>query len=154
MEYIVFPAETNCTHKPERRIGQRFERRNGKHLNILQPLEIPKHHPDNGNGRVSAIRGSGARTQWTYLTNHAHVLIALVRDPNARVRDLAEMVDITERAVQQILTDLEDAGVLTRERDGRRNRYSVDRTSPLRHPNEAGGSVHDLLALIDHTSTR
>jgi DNA-binding transcriptional ArsR family regulator len=111
------------------------------------------HHSDNGRiadtTRISSIKNSGARTQWTYLTNHAHVLIALVRDPNARVRDLAEMVDITERAVQQILTDLEEAGVLTRERDGRRNRYSIDRSAPLRHSNEAGGTVHDLLALVD-----
>jgi DNA-binding transcriptional ArsR family regulator len=98
-----------------------------------------------GDARVA--KPSGPRTQWTFLTNHAHVLIALERLPNARVRDLAEMVDITERAVQQILSDLEDAGVLKREREGRRNRYFIDRSAPLRHPNEAAGSVSDLLNL-------
>lgn len=92
-------------------------------------------------------KAGGARTKWTFLTNHAHVLIALARDPDARVRDLADAVAITERAVQQILTDLEEAGVLTRAREGRRNHYSIDRTATLRHSNEAGGSVADLLAL-------
>lgn len=96
---------------------------------------------------MRAHRPSGPRTQWTFLTNHAHVLIALERVPNARVRDLAEMVDITERAVQQILSDLEEAGVLKREREGRRNRYLIDRMAPLRHPNEAAGNVSDLLNL-------
>lgn len=91
---------------------------------------------------------SGARTKWTFLTNHAHVLIALARDPDARVRDLAAAVEITERAVQQILTDLEEAGILSREREGRRNRYSVHPGAPLRHPNESGGTVKDLLALV------
>ncbi len=93
-------------------------------------------------------RPSGARTKWTFLTNHAHVLIALTRDPEARVRDLAAAVEITERAVQQILTDLEEAGIVAREREGRRNRYTVNPDAPLRHPNESGGSVHDLLALV------
>lgn len=97
---------------------------------------------------MHAPKPSGARTKWTFLTNHAHVLIALARDPDARVRDLAASVAITERAVQQILTDLEDAAVLTREREGRRNRYAVNVDSPLRHPNEAGGYVRDLLALV------
>jgi DNA-binding transcriptional ArsR family regulator len=97
---------------------------------------------------MNVTKRTGARTQWTFLTNHAHVLIALAREPNSRVRDLAEMVNITERAVQQILTDLEEARVLTRERDGRRNRYSIDRGAPLRHPNEAGGRVDDLLSFI------
>jgi DNA-binding transcriptional ArsR family regulator len=97
---------------------------------------------------MTVDKASGARTRWTYLTNHAHVLIALAREPNARVRDLAEMVDITERAVQQILTDLEEGGVIRREREGRRNRYTINRTAPLRHANEAGGNVSGLLALV------
>jgi DNA-binding transcriptional ArsR family regulator len=98
---------------------------------------------------VSDAKPTSARTKWTFLTNHAHVLIALARNPDARVRDLADAVAITERAVQQILTDLEDAGALTREREGRRNRYSIDDSVPLRHPNESGGHVRDLLALAD-----
>ena len=96
---------------------------------------------------MSAVKAPAARAGWTFLTNHAHVLIALARDPSARVRDIAERVAITERAVQKILADLEAAGVVTRTREGRRSHYAVDRTSPLRHPNEAGGTVRDLLAL-------
>ncbi|HMD02713.1 MAG TPA: winged helix-turn-helix domain-containing protein [Candidatus Baltobacteraceae bacterium] len=95
------------------------------------------------------LKMPNARRKWTFLTNHAHVLIALKRDPDARVRDLADAVTITERAVQQILTDLEEAGIIAREREGRRNRYSVNPNAPLRHPNESGGTVRDLLALVD-----
>ncbi len=88
-----------------------------------------------------------ARTRWTFLTNHAHVLIALARDSEMRVRDMATLVGITERAVHQILTDLEEAGVLRRVRDGRRNRYEVDTDIKLRHPMEAGHRVAELLEL-------
>ena len=98
-------------------------------------------------GRVKPGEKAPARTKWTFLTNHAHVLIALARNPDARVRDLAASVAITERAVQHILSDLEEAGVVKRAREGRRNRYFLDRTATLRHPNESGGSVNDLLAL-------
>ena len=96
---------------------------------------------------MSGVKAQAVRAHWTFLTNHAHVLIALARDPSARVRDIAESVAITERAVQNILADLEEAGVVTRTREGRRSHYAVERSSPLRHPNEAGGTVRDLLAL-------
>lgn len=87
------------------------------------------------------------RTRWTFLTNHAHVLIALTREPEARVRDIASAVGITERAVHQILTDLEDGGVLQRVRDGRRNHYDVNPDVQLRHPMEAHHRVAELLEL-------
>jgi DNA-binding MarR family transcriptional regulator len=58
--------------------------------------------------------------EWTFLTNHAHVLVCIAGDPNARVRDIAARVGITERAVARILFDLEDAGYIVRTRDGRR----------------------------------
>lgn len=85
---------------------------------------------------------------WTFLTNHSHVLICLARDPFARLRDVAILVGITERAVQRIVADLEGAGVITRTRDGRRNHYEIHRSLPLRHSVEAGCSVGDLLSII------
>ncbi len=94
----------------------------------------------------SSTRGD----QWTFLTNHARVLIALARDPGSRLRDVAEAIDITERAVQLIVADLEAAGYLTRTRVGRRNRYTIDPSVALRHPAEADHPVGDLLATFLH----
>jgi len=85
---------------------------------------------------------------WTFLTNHAHVLLCIARDPAARVRDLAAQVGITERAVQRIITELEEAGYLSHERDGRRNHYDVHAGKPLRHPIERHRNVADLIALV------
>lgn len=96
--------------------------------------------------RPSSARGD----QWTFLTNHARVLIALAQDPDARLRDVAERIGITERAVQLIVADLETAGYLTRTRVGRRNRYTIDLTVALRHPTEADHPVGDLLTTFIH----
>ena len=85
---------------------------------------------------------------WTFLSNHAHVLICLAQNPELRMRDIAEQVGVTERAVQRIIADLEAAGILTRERDGRRNRYEIHEDRPLRHAIEAHCTVGMLLALI------
>jgi DNA-binding transcriptional ArsR family regulator len=88
--------------------------------------------------------------EWTFLTNHAHVMVCLRRNPAARVRDVAAAVGITERAAQRILADLEREGYVTREREGRRNRYTLHGDLPLRHPLEGGSRVGDLLdALAD-----
>jgi DNA-binding transcriptional ArsR family regulator len=84
---------------------------------------------------------------WTFLTNHAHVLICVAANPAARVRDVAELVGITERAVQRILGDLEDEGYLEREREGRRNHYRVQGGLPLRHPLEDHRTADDLVRL-------
>lgn len=86
-----------------------------------------------------------AERDWTFLTNHAHVLVAIARDPDARLRDVAARVGITERAAQGIVHDLVSAGYLTRERVGRRNRYEVDSAKPLRHPLERD---HDVAVLL------
>ena len=86
---------------------------------------------------------------WTFLSNHAHVLIALAKDPTMRVRDLAMVVGITERAVASILADLEEAEVLLRERSGRRNIYTIQDDAPLRHPVEGHRKVKDILALAE-----
>ena len=88
------------------------------------------------------------RTGWTFLTNHGHVLLALARDPHARLRDVAAVVGITERAVQSIVGDLESAGYLVREREGRRNRYRINPSGQFRHPAERDQRVGDLLALF------
>ncbi len=87
------------------------------------------------------------RHAWTYLSNHAHVLIAVAKDPEARVRDLAALVGITERAVLQILSDLEASGAIVRHRLGRRTRYDIDPNVALRHPLEAHRQVADILRL-------
>lgn len=84
---------------------------------------------------------------WTFLTNHAHVLLCLTSDPEIRLRDVAERVGITERAVQRIVSELEEEGYITRYRSGRRNAYEVHRNRPLRHEIEAHRSVSELLDL-------
>ena len=83
--------------------------------------------------------------EWTFLTNHAHVLVVLSRDPRARIRDIAGAVGITERAALRIVGELEDAGYLQRTRDGRRNRYTLNLDLPFRHPLEGGHAVSDLI---------
>ncbi|HVK06897.1 MAG TPA: winged helix-turn-helix domain-containing protein [Armatimonadaceae bacterium] len=102
----------------------------------------PKETRDEGAG------GAPAPSGWTFLSNHAHVLICLGRDPGVRLRDVAERVGITERAVQRIVADLEEAGVITRTRDGRRNHYDIHHCKPLRHPIEAHATVGALLAAV------
>lgn len=86
---------------------------------------------------------------WTFLTNHTHVLVVLARDPVTTVRSLALQVGITERSVQRILSDLVGAGVLTRSKEGRRNRYDVNSTFELRHPLESHKTVADLIQALE-----
>ncbi len=86
--------------------------------------------------------------EWTFLTNHAHVLLCIARDPQARLRDVAAQVGITERAAQRIVAELGEAGYLTVTRDGRRNRYEVHPEVPLRHPVERDHAVGEILAVL------
>lgn len=88
------------------------------------------------------------KQEWTFLSNHAHILICLYRDPTTRLRDLALYVGITERAVIKIVEDLETAGVLSRSKEGRRNTYKIYDTISLRHPLESHKSIGDLLKLL------
>jgi len=99
-------------------------------------------------GSVIPQRESEPARHWTFLSNHGHVLICLARDPAARLRDVAIAVGITERAVQKIVSDLEEGGVVQRVRDGRRNRYRLFLDRPMRHPVEAHRSVGELLEMI------
>lgn len=94
-----------------------------------------RHEPSPGEGLGS----------WTFLTNHAHVLVALHRDPDLRQRDIAGLVGITEGAVQRILNELEQTGYLSIERVGRRNHYEVKTDIELRHPLDAGHTVGEIL---------
>ncbi|MEU8247765.1 helix-turn-helix domain-containing protein [Nonomuraea sp. NPDC048916] len=91
---------------------------------------------------------------WTFLTNHARVLLVIARDPQARLRDIAATIGITERAAQGIVTDLEDAGYLQRTRIGRRNNYSIDPRRHFRHPTEADVPVQALLDMFTHRDLR
>lgn len=89
-----------------------------------------------------------AAPRWGFLTNHAHVLVCVARDPGIRLRDIAAAVGITERAAHRIVSELVDEGYLVREREGRRNRYEVKAKLPLRHPLTAESEVGELLQLL------
>lgn len=93
-----------------------------------------------------------ATAGWTFLTNHAHVLVCVARSPDVVLREVAAEVGITERAVHNIISDLEAAGVLTRQRDGRRNHYEIHRQQPLRHPIEAHCSVGQLIDMVERSA--
>jgi len=86
---------------------------------------------------------------WTFLSNHAHVLIAIARNPEARQRDIAYAVGVTVGAVQRIINELEQDGYLKSERVGRRNRYHINDDRALRHPLEDQHTVRDLIASLD-----
>lgn len=88
--------------------------------------------------------------EWTFLSNHGHVLVALAQEPGARMVDVAHLVGITERAVQQIVHDLVEQGFLRKEKVGRRNRYEVDRGAHLRHELEAHVSLGAFVDLVTH----
>lgn len=85
---------------------------------------------------------------WTFLTNHSHVLICLALNPDMLLREVAERVGITERAVQKIVLELEEGEVLVRTRVGRRNHYKIKEGRSLRHPVEGHRQVKDLLDMV------
>lgn len=91
---------------------------------------------------------------WTFFSNYGHILLALAQDPEARLRDLAERVGITERAVHRLLAEMEAADVISRHREGRRNTYSINPNVRLRHPIEAHRTVGDLIAFMSPTRRR
>jgi DNA-binding IclR family transcriptional regulator len=90
---------------------------------------------------------NGPKT-WTFLTNHAQVLLCLAETPDVRLRDVAERVGITERATQRILAELIEAGYVKTERIGRRNRYTVDRKHAMRHSAQLGYQIGALLEAL------
>ena len=86
--------------------------------------------------------------EWTFLSNHGHVLVHLSRYPDSRVRDIADTVGITERSAQAILADLEESGYVTITRIGRRNSYKVNTSLKFRHPSEASKPISSLLKIF------
>ncbi len=89
-----------------------------------------------------------APSSWTFLTNHTHVLVCLAQNEDITLREVAAQVGITERAVHAMVSALEEEGVLTRTREGQRNRYKINRGYKLRHPLESHRKIGDLLALV------
>ena len=98
---------------------------------------------------MTARQGAGGSGRtWTFLTNHAHVLLVVRKDPGARLTDIGVAVGITARGVQLILDDLEEAGYVRRVKVGRRNEHVV-LGGPLRHPLDRGHSIDELLSALD-----
>lgn len=90
-------------------------------------------------------------TRWTFLTNHAQVLLCIAQNRRSTAKEIAETVGITERAVQRLLDDLEEAGYISRTREGRRNVYAIHAERPMRHPAQQGRAIQDLLTLLTPT---
>jgi DNA-binding MarR family transcriptional regulator len=88
---------------------------------------------------------------WTFVTNHTRVLLSIARDRDVRLRDIAQTVGITERATQRIVADLIEGGYVSRERRGRRNHYSVNPKTKLRHPSQREQDVGTLLDVLQFT---
>ncbi len=96
----------------------------------------------------SGTEAPSVSNRWTFLSNHAHVLITLYANPDLVLREVAVKVGITERGVQRILQDLEDEGFIQREKVGRKNHYQVITDQSLRHPLEEHRTIGDLLRLV------
>jgi predicted ArsR family transcriptional regulator len=88
------------------------------------------------------------RPAWTFLTSHASVLLAVAREPDATVREIADRAGLTERQAHRVLADLVESGYLQRERVGRRNHYRVDGGRPMRHPSVSDRRVGELLEAL------
>lgn len=110
--------------------------------NYHSPLELPP-----GSARRLPL-GEFIMGEWTFFSNYGHVLVCLARNREARLRDVAADVGITERAVQKIVRDMQDAGFITVTKQGRCNRYRINRRKSLRHGLESHCSVGKLLSLV------
>jgi len=97
----------------------------------------------------NALVADAPKPEWTFLTNHGHVLLLIARSPDIRLARIADLVGIGERAVHRIVDDLVRAGYLTRQRVGRRSVYTVDLDRPLRHPLEAHQTLRSIEALAE-----
>jgi DNA-binding MarR family transcriptional regulator len=94
------------------------------------------------------MKKAGSLPEWTFLSNHGHILVHLNNNPDSRVRDIAEAVGITERSALSILSDLEEAKYISVERVGRRNHYRILPNKNFRHPNEAQKPIGSLLKIF------
>ena len=100
-----------------------------------------------GQGQLTDLK---ALRSWTFITNHAQILLAVVRDPAATVAQLAASTKITERSAYRILADLQEAGYVRRRKLGRHNVYEINPAMPLRDPTIENECVRDLLGLVSH----
>jgi MarR family protein len=87
-------------------------------------------------------------TEWSFLTNHARVLLCIAHDPGARLRDISASLGITERTAHGIIADLAGAGYVVKQRDGRRNRYRIEANLPLREPGSREPAIGEVLAVL------
>jgi DNA-binding IclR family transcriptional regulator len=92
--------------------------------------------------------------EWSFLTNHARVLLCIAHDPGIRLRDIATTLDITERTAYGIVTDLTDGGYVVKEKDGRRNRYQIQAHLPLREAISRERTIGEVLNLLVDTKSR
>jgi hypothetical protein len=86
--------------------------------------------------------------EWSFLTNHARVLLCIAHDPGARLRDISASLGITERSAHGIITDLAKAGYVVKQKDGRRNRYQIEAHLPLREPGSQEPAIGEVLAVL------
>jgi DNA-binding MarR family transcriptional regulator len=98
---------------------------------------------------LAAMSSENNSKPWRFVTNHTQVLLCIARDPETRLRDIAETVGITERAVQRIVADLVESGFVTRERVGSRSRYKLNRRARMRHPSQFDHEIGGLLDLLE-----
>jgi DNA-binding IclR family transcriptional regulator len=91
--------------------------------------------------------------EWSFLTNHARVLLCIADDPGVRLRDIADRVGITERSAYGIITDLAEAGYVMKEKDGRRNRYQIQAHLPLPDSASRERTIGEVLALLAGAGT-
>jgi Winged helix DNA-binding domain len=94
-----------------------------------------------------------AMAEWSFLTNHAVALVCIARDPGVRLREIAAVLDVTERRAFGIVTDLTKAGYVVKEKDGRRNRYSIQNHLPLRGPIDRVPTIGEVLGVLVDTGT-
>ncbi len=123
-------------------------RRNVQAKKSRVPMRRVPQKPPLRRAAGGSMKPREVNTHWTFLSNHGYVLACLARDPGVRLRDVALMVGITERAVQKIVADLEAGDILARVREGRRNRYELFRERPLRHSLGSHQTVGALLDLV------
>lgn len=99
--------------------------------------------------RLNPGMSEQSKPQWTFLTNHFHVLVCLSRDPTSRIRDLAEGVGITQRAVQRILVELVEDKAIKISKNGRRNTYTINPKKRLHHPLESKHTIGEILEILN-----
>ena len=91
--------------------------------------------------------------EWSFITQHARVLVCIARDPGVRLREIADVLGVTERRAFGIVNDLTEAGYVVKERDGRRNRYRIRGHLPLRVRVGREATIGELLGVLVDTST-